>query len=258
MFRVSKYPHGTFSWADNSSSDPEAAKAFYTDLFGWSKTEVPIGEGMTYTVFQLDGLDSAALSGMTPDQLQAGVRSQWNNFVTVDNVDALADEVSANGGQVIYGPEDVFDAGRMLRIQDPTGALLNLWQPYKSIGAGIVNAVNAMSFNELWTPDVARAKDFYHDLLGWEYELDGVFTRIFNRGRANGGMLQLDDVAPIWVPHFRVADVDVAISRVKALGGAIEIDKHVEDDGARWAVVADPAGAQFYVMELLRADPWIE
>ena len=210
--RVSKYPHGTFSWADNSSSGPEAAKTFYTDLFGWSKAEVPIGEGMTYTVFQLDGLDSAALSGMTPDQLQAGVRSQWNNFVTVDNVDALADEVSSNGGQVIYGPEDVFDAGRMLRIQDPTGALLNLWQPYNSIGAGIVNAVNAMSFNELWTPDVARAKEFYHALLGWEYELDGIFTRIFNRGRANGGMLQLDDVAPIWVPHFRVADVDVAIS----------------------------------------------
>lgn len=258
MYKVSKYPHGTFSWADNSSSAPEQAKAFYMKLFGWDKVEHPIGEGMTYTVFQLDGEDCAALSGMMPDQLQAGIRSRWNNFVTVDDVDALADVVPANGGRVVYGPEDVFDAGRMLHIQDPTGAALNLWQPYNSIGAGIVNTVGAMSLNELWTPDVARAKDFFRVLFGWEYEFDGIFTRIFNRGRFNGGMLQLDDVEPIWVPHFHVADVDAAISRVQALGGAIEIDKHVDDDGSSWSVVADPAGALFYIMQLPKADRWIE
>ena len=258
MYKVTKYPHGTFSWVDNSSSDPEAAIAFYTELFGWSKNEVPIGDGMTYTVFQLDGEDCAALSGMSPDEIQAGARSQWNNFVTVDDVDALTKVVAANGGEVIYGPEDVFDAGRMLHIKDPTGALLNLWQPYNSIGAGIVNTVGAMSLNELWTPDVARAKDFYHALFGWEYDLDGVFTRIFNRGRFNGGMLQLDDVEPMWLPHFHVADVDAAINRVQELGGAIEIEKHVDADGAQWSVAADPAGARFYIMQLVKADPWIE
>lgn len=258
MNRVTNYPHGTFSWADNSSSDPQRAKVFYMELFSWGKVEHPIGDGVTYTVFQLEGADCAALTGMSPDQLKAGLRSQWNNFVTVDNVDAMTDTVSANGGEVVYGPEDVFDAGRMLYIQDPTGATLNLWQPYNNIGAGIVNTVGAMSFNELWTPDVARAKAFYHALFGWEYEFDGIFTRIYNRGRLNGGMLQLDDVAPIWIPHFHVADVDAAIGRVKALGGAIEIDKHVDDDGARWSVVADPAGALFYIMQLTKAEAWME
>ena len=258
MYKVTKYPHGTFSWADNSSTDPEAAKAFYMNLFGWSKHEVPIGENMTYTVFQLAGEDCAALSGMMPDQLQMGLRSHWNNFVTVDNVDALADVVTANGGTVVYGPEDVFDSGRMMHIQDPTGAALNLWQPYNSIGAGIVNTIGAMFLNELWTPDVARAKEFYHALFGWEYDLDGIFTRIFNRGRFNGGMLELDDVEPNWLPHFHVADVDAAISRVKALGGAIEIDKQVDADGGRWSVVADPAGAPFYITQLVNADPWVE
>ncbi len=227
-------------------------------LFDWSKNEIPIGEGMTYTVSQLEGEDCAALSGMMPDQLGAGFQSHWNNFVTVDDIDAFVDVVKANGGEVIYGAEDVFNDGRMLHIQDPTGAALNLWQPYNSIGAGIVNTIGAMSFNELWTPDVARAKDFYHALFGWEYEFDGIFTCIFNRGRANGGMLQLDDVAPIWVPHFHIADVDAAISRVNELGGAIEIDMHVDADGKRWSVVADPAGALFYIMELVTADPWIE
>ena len=258
MYKVSKYPHGAFSWADNSSSDPEVAKAFYTALFGWSKQEVPIDDGKTYTVFQLDGKDCAALSGMRPDQVQGGIRSHWNNFVTVDDVDALAEVVRVNGGAVIYGPEDIFDDGRMLHIQDPTGALLNLWQPTHSIGAGIVNTVGAMCWNELWTADVARAKAFYHALFGWEYHLDGVFTRIFNRGRFNGGMLQLDDVEPIWLPHFHVADAAGAIRRVEALGGAIEIPMQEDPDGLRWSVVADPAGAIFYITQVLVAEPWLE
>ena len=257
MYKVSKYPHGAFSWADNSSSDPVAATAFYMALFGWSKDEVPIGDDMTYTVFRLQGQDCAALSGMMPDQLKAGIRSHWNNFVTVDDADAVAKVVGANGGTVIHGPEDVFDDGRMLHIQDPTGAGLNLWQPYKSIGAGIVNTVGAMCWNELWTPDVARAKDFYHALFGWGYQLDGIFTRIYNRGRFNGGMLQLDDVKPIWLPHFHVADAAAAISRIKELGGGVEIPLQVDPDGQRWSVVADPAGAVFYITQVVNAEPWL-
>ena len=70
MAKVTQHPHGSFSWVDNSSADSEAAKAFYMALFGWSKNEVPIGDGLTYTLFQLEGEDCAALSGMSPDQLQ--------------------------------------------------------------------------------------------------------------------------------------------------------------------------------------------
>lgn len=258
MYRVTKYPQGAFSWADNSSSDPIAAKAFYLALFGWQCVDIPIGAGLTYTVFQMDGANVCALSGMLPDQLRAGVASQWNNFVTVDDVDAMVALVEAHGGDVVDGPEDVFDSGRMLRIQDPTGAALNLWQPYKSIGAEIVNTVGAMCWNELWTGDVARAKAFYRALFGWEYVRDGIFTRIYNRGRFNGGMLQLEGVKPRWLPHFHVADVELASERVKALGGAITVERQVKADGSGWAVASDPAGAEFYLMEATQADPWIE
>lgn len=259
---MTKYPHGTFSWADNSSSDPERAKAFYVALFGWDKSEFPIGEGMTYTTFLLDGLDCAALSGMMPDQRQKGTPSQWNNFVTVDDVDALADVVTMHGGVVISGPEDVFDAGRIMHLQDPTGALLNLWQPHADIGAQIVNAVGAMCWNELITNDVESAKAFYAALLGWDFYHDENhpenYTHISNRGRANGGILELEDVKPYWLPHFHIANVDAAISLVRELGGAIIVDRQVDADGSRWSIVADPAGAQFYLMQLATVDPWME
>ena len=89
MYKVTKYPHGTFSWADNSSTDAETAKAFYMELFGWGKNEIPISEDMTYTMFQHQGENVAALSGMMPQMQEMGIPSHWTNYVTVDDVDAL-------------------------------------------------------------------------------------------------------------------------------------------------------------------------
>ena len=45
-----------FSWADNSSTDPDKAIAFYQDLFGWGKYEIPIDENYhSYTMFHPSG-----------------------------------------------------------------------------------------------------------------------------------------------------------------------------------------------------------
>ena len=161
MYTVSKYPHGTFSWADTSSTDSAAAKQFYMDLFGWGKFDIPIGEGMTYTMFQHQGQNVAALSDATPEALEQKIPSHWSCYVTVDDVDALLPVVTANGGQIIYGPMDVFDSGRMAFLMDPTGAALGLWQARNHIGAGIVNTVGAMCWNELLTRDAETAKAFY-------------------------------------------------------------------------------------------------
>ncbi len=258
MYKVTKYPHGTFSWADNTSTDPEAAKAFYMDLFGWGKYEVPIGDGMDYTVFQHQGENVAALSGMLPE----GVPSVWLNYVTVDDVDALADVVTANGGTIVFGPEDVFDSGRMLHIQGPGGEDLALWQPRNHIGAGIVNTVGAMCWNELMTRDAAAAQAFYSKLLGWEFIDDNGYIHIINRGRNNGGILQMDErfgnMPSVWQAYFTVADIDEATRRVEELGGAVVMAKHEAPGTGTFSVVKDPAGSHFYVIQLVTAEAWQE
>ena len=183
-------------------------------------------------------------------------------FVTVDDVNALADVAGANDGAVIYGPEDVFDDGRMLHIQDPTGARLNLWQPHKSIGAGIVNAVGAMCWNELVTNDAEKAKAFYAALLGWDFYHDenhpDNYTHISNRERAIGGILELPEIEPCWMVHFQVADIEASIARVQDLGGSVVVPKQRIADGSWFSVVADPAGARFYLMELVKGDPCVD
>ena len=195
---------------------------------------------------------------------QAGVPSHWSNFVTVDDVDALADVVTANGGTILYGPGDVFDSGRMVQIQDPTGAALGLWQPINHIGAGIVNTVGAMCWNELWTTDAAAAQAFYGAVLGWEFTAheSGYVTIISNRGRLNGAMMQMDekfgDMPSVWQTYFNVADIDASIAHAQDLGGTIVIPKSDAPGVGHFAFFTDPAGAHFYIVQLIQTQPWEE
>ncbi len=266
MYTVSKYPQGSFSWADNASTDAQAAKAFYQALLGWDKDEIPLGAmmpGATYTMFKQAGSYTAGLAAMMPDMQAAGIPSHWTNYVTVEDVDALVDVVTSHGGAVLFGPADVFDSGRMLMIQDPTGAQLGLWQAINHIGAGVVNTVGAMCWNELLTTDAAAAQAFYGALFGWEYNVDeNGYIMIINRGRNNGAMMQMDEsfggMPSMWQPYFTVADIDEAIAQAQASGGTIIIPKTEAPGAGQFAYLADPAGAHFYIIQLLQAEPWQE
>jgi hypothetical protein len=265
MYTVTKYPHGTFSWADLSSTDAAKSKAFYTELMGWTTSDIPIGEGMVYTMFKKDGCDVAAMSQMMPDMQQQGVPSFWSNYVTVDDVDAMAEKVKALGGSVLVEPFDVFDSGRMLVLQDPTGASLSLWQARNHIGAGLVNTVGAMCWNELSTRDAAKAQDFYTKLFGWEFTKDPAqeFYHYFtNNGRANGGIMQMDerwgDAPPHWMVYFTVADIDQTVAKVPGLGGKVHVPVTPAGTIGRFSVVGDPTGAVCTFIQLTEPEIWIE
>jgi len=45
-----RYEPGTFSWAELTTTDQDAAKAFYSGLFGWQARDMPMGEGAYYSM----------------------------------------------------------------------------------------------------------------------------------------------------------------------------------------------------------------
>lgn len=262
MYKVTKFPHGTFSWADVGTYDTEKGKAFYTELFGWDKEELPIGEGMTYTMFKLDNDAVAALSPMMPGSAEQGIPPAWTNYITVDDVDAIVDSIKEHGGTIAHGPMDVFDNGRMLILEDPTGAYVALWQPKTHIGAGVVNKPGAMMWNELATRDLEKAKDFYNKVFGWEYETsDDGYVSIKNNGRYNGGMMAMDesygDMPPVWTVYFNVEDLDASIKKVEELGGKILVKAEAPGVGP-FAVINDSTGAALSIMEAKNAQAWDE
>src|ERR1700756_2789601 len=160
MGERTQYTPGTFSWADLNTTDQEAAKAFYSGLFGWEITDMPAGEGVNYAMGAIDGSSVAAISPQPQQQREAGVPPVWNSYITVESADAALGLAIELGGHVHADAFDVLDAGRMGVVQDPQGAYFLVWEPRSNIGASLVNAPGALSWNELHTEDIDAAEDF--------------------------------------------------------------------------------------------------
>ena len=168
MPNIDKHAPGSFSWIELATSDQNAAKAFYSGLFGWKPADFPMGPDQVYTIFQLDGRDAAAgyqIHGPMKDQ---GVPPHWALYVATENADATAAKVTAGGGKVLAGPFDVYDFGRMAAFLDPAGASFAVWQPGKNTGIGIGGVPGTLCWADLSTPDQAAGAAFYGGVFGWE------------------------------------------------------------------------------------------
>ena len=65
MPEMTSYPSGSPSWADLLCHDGQAAKDFYTGLFGWTYDDHPVDENMVYTMFSHNGIPTCASAGKT-------------------------------------------------------------------------------------------------------------------------------------------------------------------------------------------------
>jgi uncharacterized protein len=243
------YAPGTFCWAELSTSDQAGAKDFYASLFGWESDDRPVGEGAFYSMQQLGGRHVAAIAGQPQAQREAGVPPLWNSYVSVASADQAAARAGELGANVHAPPFDVMDAGRMAVIQDPQGAFFMIWEPGEHHGAGLVNVPGALVWNELSTPDVAGATEFYSGLFGWSTEpyehSPDPYLGIVNAGHANGGIRELEEpMPPNWLVYFAVEDLDDSLARVRELGGGSMVGP-IDIQTARIAVAHDPQGAVF-------------
>ena len=248
MGERTSYPPGTFSWVDLQTSDQDAAKSFYSELFGWEYEDVPIGDGASYSMARLQGHSVAAIGPLQGEEMP----SHWNCYVTVADADASAARAKELGATLLAEPFDVFDAGRMAAFADPQGAVLSVWQAKENIGAGLVNAPGALAWNDLISPDVAAAAPFYRELFDWQVEevpgADGQYWSITNAGRSNGGMMPMPPGGhPAWNLYFAVEDVDATVARARELGADLVMGPMDVPTG-RFAVIRDPQNAVFSVL----------
>lgn len=249
MGERTQYAPGTFSWIDLTTTDQQAARAFYGDLFGWDAEDMPVGEGVVYSMMRRNGHDVAAISPQPRAQREAGVPPAWNSYVTVASADAVAERAADLGATVHATPFDVFEAGRMAVIQDPQGAWFLVWEPKAHAGAGLVNAPGALVWNELASRDLDASRDFYAALFGWSIAPFGggeqPYLTIKNGDASNGGIRPASpQEPPHWLVYLGVEDLAAALDRVGALGGTT-LAGPIDIQMARIAVVADPQGATF-------------
>ena len=245
--------HGMFSWADLSTPDPSTAKRFYGEVFGWEARDEPAGDHGVYTIFERAGRAVAGMGEQSVEMQDAGAPPTWSSYVTVDDVDGTVARTVELGGDVTLAPMEVMEAGRMAMIQDPTGAVVCLWEPRGHTGADLFNEHGAMTWNELATRDLESASAFFGELLRWDFEEMEVggsrYRVIHNAGRPNGGILLMneewpDEVPAHWMVYFAVDDVDASAAQVEASDGTICVPAFDAGVG-RICVVDDPTGATF-------------
>jgi predicted enzyme related to lactoylglutathione lyase len=247
------HPPGTISWTDLATSDQESAKHFYAGLFGWEYEDMPAGEGVVYSMAKLRGRSAAAISPQQADEAAQGIPPHWNVYVTVEDADATAGKVADTGGQVLAPAFDVFDAGRMTVAADPSGAAICFWQPGTNIGAEIVNEPGALSWADVATTDAPAAQAFYTAVLGWRFEAmseEPPYWVIYNGERTQGGMTVPPPGVPSnWFPYFVVEDVEVSAQAAQEAGGTPFLGPMDVPNGGRFALIADPQGAPFGILQ---------
>lgn len=240
------YEPGRPCWVDLATSDPEAARSFYGELFGWTAEVDPDPAAGGYSQFHQDG---ARVAGCGP-AMGEGAPSVWTTYIASDDVDATATLIEASGGTTMVPPMDIFEAGRMGLFADPTGAVFGVWQAKQHTGAELVNEPTGWTWSHLLTGDKAKAIEFYGAVFGWEERNDPTWGDYIALGDGEiASASEMDDslpagVPPHWSVAFSVPDAGEAQARAVQLGGTAV--GPVDDMGpAKQASAMDPQGAMF-------------
>jgi len=248
-----RYDPGTFCWAGLATSDPAAATAFYTSVFGWEAEALSAGQAGTYTILRHAGQDVAILYRQTAQARAAGAPPHWTSYISVEDAGAAAARAGRLGGSAVFREPFDVPGGRVAAIADPAGAVVSLWQPRPRIGAMLVNDVGALCWNELATADPERAKTFFGELFGWQYQASGSGrATIINADRRNGSIRAQTGrergIPPAWLPHFTAENAGDAARRAERASGR-RLGPATAIRAGRFTVIADPQGATFAAFE---------
>ncbi len=250
------YDHGTPSWIDLSTSDPDGAQSFYGPLMGWDFEANPTDQGGEYIMASRNGKSTAGLMQQGPEQAAMGIPPLWNTYITVDDVDEAVGKVEAAGGSVTMPSMQVMDSGTMAVVLDPSGAVVCMWQANQHIGSELVNETGALIWNELITDNPEAAKPFYQSVFGL-----GVTDQDMGNGTVYS-MLTLGDI-PIagvmpppmegmpnhWSVYFAVDDADATAAKAAELGGTVLGEVFEVPTVGKMVPIQDPQGAVFMAMQ---------
>ena len=249
---VSSHPAGAFSWVELATTDPKAAVAFYRSVIGWNVVEHDMGPNGVYTIFTIRDRDVAAAAGQHPQERDMKIPPHWNLYVTVEDADAAAKKVEALGGKVEAPAFDVMNHGRMAVIQDPTGAMFNLWQPKEHIGVKINNEPGALCWSELTTRDPKKAEAFYTGMFGWSIKQSGAGTPAEYREFSVGGQ----PIGGIMLPWFVRQDFDDVLEELGRSGYALDAEWFAPHFEFRFPLYGEVTVRGTHLMLRQALEPW--
>jgi uncharacterized protein len=256
MPNITHHAPGSFCWLELFTTDQDAAKQFYSSLFGWSINDQAMGPGQIYTIFNLEGRNAASATSMNQQMRDRGVPPHWMLYICTQSADDTGAKAQQSGGRVLAPVLDVSDFGRMAMLRDPAGANFRIWQPKQHSGTGITGVPGTLCWADLMTPDPPAAAAFYSGVFGWEVtpgQDNSGYLHVKNGPDFIGGIPPVaqrpPNVPPHWMLYFLVDDCDVSANQAQALGATLLIAPMTIEKVGRIAIVDDPQGAGFALFQ---------
>jgi uncharacterized protein len=113
-------------------------------------------------------------------------------------------------------------------------------------------------WRELRTKNLPAAMEFYTQMFGWELEQTKIspmdYKEIILNGTAYGGMMPMQgdewgDAPSHWATYIAVDNADETAARITENGGSIRVPPFDAPGVGRMAMVADPSGADFAIIQ---------
>ena len=241
---------GRVAWADLLTSGVPAEEAsFYSKVFGWEIERTGTVEA-PYVVLVKDGRPVAGVA-YRAEEVAGPARNRWLGFFAVAEPAAVAARAEAAGAVVLMPARRWPGRGEQVVLADGEGATF-----------GLLEQTAAKDYPWSWavllTTEPKTGADFYAGMLGVA-AVDDVRTPMFtgdfvltDGGRVIAGVtaspMQAGGRAG-WLWFLHVAKIDEAVRAVERHGGRVLRKPGIDLMGGRLAVVADPRGAVFGLVE---------
>jgi predicted enzyme related to lactoylglutathione lyase len=247
---------GKIIFVELVTPDLAAAKQFYSGLFGWTFQDIQAA-GTEYAEASLDG---RPVAGLIHRPVPAGEHRQpaWLSFIAVRDVEATKTVALQHGAKVLLEPRSVPNRGREAVFADPQGAVFAVLASTSGDPSDVLAAPGEWIWSSLITKDPDADAAFYQTLFDYEvYDSppeEGEQHLTFasdNYVRASANALPASNanIHPHWINYVRVDDAVKMAAKVVSLGGRVLVEPRVDRHGGKIAIVADPSGAPFGLLE---------
>lgn len=254
-------PAGSFIWYELMTDDVDGAARFYEKVVGW-KVQGGAAKSVGGHDYRIIGRDDGGSAGgilqLSADMVAHDAKPTWLGYIYTPDVDAAAAAIKADGGRVHMGPVDL-PVGRIAMVSDPTGASFYIMKPIPPAGKPEATsdvfdrkAAQRVTWNELSTTDLERAKAFYAKHFGFKFEREmdmgkgGPYCFIEHAGQDIGAMMRRPEPgASRWSFAFRTKGTIGAAKRaVEQSGGTVIVPPHEVPGGDFIVICDDPQGVR--------------
>lgn len=251
-----EYHVGKVIFLELVTPDLAAAERFYGGVFGWTFRDTNIG-GTAYAEAVIGDQPVAELLQKT---LPAGEHLQpaWLTYFAVRDVDAAAQVAVQHGAKILFQPHNFPDRGREAVLADPRGAIFAVLASSSGDPPDMSATPGAWIWSSLITRDPEAEAAFYQALFNYEvFEVPGepdaqhfiLVSEGYARASVNPPPASRPAIYPHWLNYVRVDDATATAAKVVALGGRVLVEPRLNQGGGKIALVADPLGAPFGLLE---------